>query len=219
MTNPNRELTLEELPRPPLYRLADEGGRDVYAGTLVGGETATVGVLFSDAGLAREFAAHTLGHGMEVFAGLEPRALGDWDAVEAFAAGGEDYVLVVARGGSGLFHAGDVARKVAEKREEIPFPLYLISDDRGESPLITVETGQGEAGEVLVAALFTSPESARAFKERAAHLDLPDALGTIDDAEGLRRHALVAQQAGADYAVVDPEVGETAAIPIEELVR
>jgi hypothetical protein len=35
----------------------------------------------------------------------------------------------------------------------------------------------------------------------------------------LRRHALVAQQAGAGYAVVDPESGLTDAIPIEELIR
>jgi len=51
------------------------------------------------------------------------------------------------------------------------------------------------------------------------HLDLPDALGTIDDAEGLRRHALVARQAGADYAVLDPESGMSEAIPVEELIR
>jgi len=72
---------------------------------------------------------------------------------------------------------------------------------------------------VFVAALFSAPEKARAFKERAAHLDLPDSLGTIDDADGLRRHALVAQQAGADYAVIDPESGHTEAVPVEELLR
>jgi hypothetical protein len=98
----------------------------------------------------------------------------------------------------------------------LPFPLYLLSDERGEAPLISVETDEGE---VMVAALFSAPERARAFRERAARLDLPDALGTIEDAEGLGRHALVAQQAGADYAVVDPEAGTTEAIPIEELIR
>jgi hypothetical protein len=82
--------------------------------------------------------------------------------------------------------------------------------------LISVETDEGE---VRVAALFSTPEKARVFKERAAHLDLPDSLGTIDDADGLRRHALVAQQAGADYAVIDPESGITEAIPVEELIR
>ena len=76
-----------------------------------------------------------------------------------------------------------------------------------------------DEGEVLVAALFRTPEKVRAFKERADHLDLPDSLGTIDDADGLRRHALVAQQAGADYAVIDPESGITEAIPMEELIR
>jgi hypothetical protein len=136
--------------------------------------------------------------------------------VEVFASAGEDYMLVISRGGTGLFHAGDVARRAAERSGEIPLPLYLISDERGEAPLISVETDEGE---VLVAALFSTPEKARAFKERAAHLDLPDSLGTIDDADGLRRHALVAQQAGADYAVVDPESGITEAIPVEELVR
>jgi hypothetical protein len=70
----------------------------------------------------------------------------------------------------------------------------------------------------MVAALFSSPEKARAFRERAAHLNLPDKLGTIGDAGGLRRHALVARQAGADYAVIDPEAGTTEAIPIEELI-
>jgi hypothetical protein len=153
---------------------------------------------------------------MDVFAGLAPRSLGDWGAVEVFASAGEDYVLVISASGTGLFYAADVARLAVEKEQEMPFPLYLISDVRGESPLITVET---EEGNVLVAALFSTPEKARAFKTRAAHLNLPDALGTIDDTDGLRRHALVAKQAGADYAVVDPESGTTEAIPVEELIR
>jgi hypothetical protein len=72
---------------------------------------------------------------------------------------------------------------------------------------------------VLVAALFSVPEKARAFKENASHLNLPDGLATIDDADGLRRHALVARQAGADYAVIDPEAGTIEAIPVEELIQ
>jgi hypothetical protein len=122
---------------------------------------------------------------------------------------------VVSGSGTGLFHADDVAIKAAERAREIPLPLYLISDERGEAPLISVET---EGGEVLVAALFSTPGKARAFRERATHLDLPGSLGTIEDEDGLRRHALVARQAGADYAVVDPESGLTEAIPVEELI-
>ena len=216
MNDPLRELTLDELPCPPLFRLVDEEGRDVFGEAEVGGESATVGVLFSDGELAREFSAGSSEHGMEAFAGLEPRPLSDWGMVEVFAAAGEDYVLVVSGDGTGLFHAGDVARRAAEKAQELPFPLYLLSDAGGEAPLISVETDEGE---VMVAALFSTPEKAHAFRERAAHLDLPDRLGTIDDAEGLRRHALVARQAGAGYAVVDPESGLTEAIPIEELIR
>ncbi len=216
MSGPARELSLDELPRPPLYRLVDEEGRDVFQETEVGGEPATVGVLFAGPELAREFVAGASEHGMDALSGLEVRELGDWGAVEVFASAGEDYVLVVSHGGTGLFHAGDVALRAAERAEEIPLPLYLISDERGEAPLISVETDEGE---VQVAALFSTPEKARAFKERAAHLDLPDSLGAIDDADGLRRHALVAQQAGADYAVIDPESGITEAIPVEELIR
>lgn len=215
MNRPGRELTLDELPSPPLYRLVDGEGRDVFHETEVGGESATVGVLFSDEGLAREFSAGAAEHGMDALAGLVPKGLGDWGAVEIFAAAGVDYVLVVSGSGTGLFHAGDVAIKAAERAREIPLPLYLISDDRGEAPLISVGT---EGDEVLVAALFSTPEKARAFRERATHLDLPGSLGTIEDEDGLRRHALVAQQAGADYAVVDPESGLSEAIPVEELI-
>jgi hypothetical protein len=210
-----RELSLDKLPRLPLYRLVDQEGRDALQETEVGSEPAMVGVLFSDEGLAREFSAGASEHGMDALAGLQPGELGDWGAVEVFAAAGEDYVLVVSGSGTGLFHASDVAVKAAERAREIPFPLYLISEEMGEAPLISVET---EEGEVLVAALFSTPEKARAFRERAAHLDLPDSLGQIDDEDGLRRHALVARQAGADYAVVDPESGLTEAIPIEELI-
>jgi hypothetical protein len=210
-----RELSLDELPRPPLYRLVNKEGRDALQETEVGSEPATVGVLFSDEELAREFSAGASEHGMDALAGLEPGELGDWGAVEVFAAAGEDYVLVISGSGTGLFHASDVAVKAAERAREIPFPLYLISDERGEAPLISVET---EEGEVLVAALFSTLEKARAFRQRATHLDLPDSLGKLDDEDGLRRHALVARQAGADYAVVDPESGLTEAIPIEELI-
>lgn len=215
MNGAERELSLDELPRLPLYRLVNKEGRDALQETEVGSEPATVGVLFSDEELAREFSAGASEHGMDALAGLEPGELGDWGAVEVFATAGEDYVLVVSGSGTGLFHASDVAVKAAERAREIPFPLYLISDERGEAPLISVET---EEGEVLVAALFSTPEMARAFRQRAAHLDLPDSLGKLDDEDGLRRHALVARQAGADYAVVDPESGLTEAIPIEELI-
>ena len=215
MNDAIRELALDALPRPPLYRLADDEGRDVFVEAEVGGEAATVGVLFGDEDLAREFSAGAEEHGMQALVGLEPRPLSDWRSVEVFAAAGEGYVLVVSGAGTGLFHAGDVARKAAGETDSIPFPLYLISDERGEAPLITVETDEGE---VLVAALFSSREGALSFRERAAHLDLPDGLGAIEDADGLRRHALVAKRAGADYAVIDPETGLTEAIPIEELI-
>jgi hypothetical protein len=216
MSDPTRELALDELPRPPLYRLVNEEGRDVFQETKVGGELATVGVLFAGAELAREFAADAWEHGMNNLSGLEPRKLEDWGMVEVFAAAGEDYVLVISGEAAGLFHAEDVARRAAERTGEIPFPLYVISDERGEAPLISVETGEGE---VLVATLFSTPEKVRAFKENASHLNLPGGLGTIEDADGLRRHALVARQAGAVYAVVDPESGVTEAIPVEELIQ
>jgi hypothetical protein len=209
-----RELTLDNLPGPPLFKLVDPEGRDVFQETEVGGEGARVGALFSDRELAGEFSAGAAQHGMENLSGLDPRELSDWGSVEVFALSGTDYVLVVSEGGAGLFHAGDVAQKAEEMAGEIPFPLYMISDERGEAPLITVEVDDGE---VLVAALFSSHEHARDFRERASHLDLPDSLGTIDDRDGLIRHALVAREAGATYAVIDPASGLTEAIPIEEL--
>ncbi len=211
-----RELTLDDLPRPPLFRLVDPEGADVFQETEVGGETAEVGALFSDRELAGEFSAGAAAHGMEDLSGLDPRELPDWGSVEVFALSGADYVLVVSGRGAGLFHAGDVAQKAQELAGEIPFPLHLISDERGEAPLISVEVDEGE---VLVAALFSSPERARDFRERAAHLGLPNSLGTIEDREGLTRHALVARQAGATYAVIDPASGLTEAIPIEELIE
>jgi hypothetical protein len=212
----DRELRLEELPPPPVFRLVDEGGEDVFEDTDVGGEPASVGVLFATRRLAEEFSAGAEGFGLGSLSGLEPRVLADWGAVEVYAAAGEDYVLVVSERGTGLFHAGDVAHRAAGRAAEIPLPLYILADERGEAPLISVETDGEEA---LVAALFSSPDRARAFREKAPHLDLPGSLGTIDDRDGLRRHALVAREAGADYAVIDPESGLTEAVPVEDLVR
>ena len=209
-------MSLEELPPPPFFKLVAEGGENVFEETAVGGEPARVGALFAARDLAEEFSARAGGFGMGALSGLEPRKLEGWGAIEVYAASGEDYVLVISEVGTGLFHAGDVAQRAAEEAEKVPLPLYLMSDEKGEAPLISVETG-GE--EVLVAALFSSPEKARAFREGASHLDLPDNLGTIEDRDGLRRHALVARQAGADYAVIDPESGLTEAIPIEEWIR
>src|SRR5215216_2660943 len=202
MNPPERRLTLDDLPPPPLFKLVGESGEDVFESAVVGDEPSSVGALFASWELAREFSAAAEEFGMGGLAWLEPREIEDWGAVEVYAASGEDYVLVVSERGTGLFHADDVAQRAAEEAGEVPFPLYLMSDERGESPLISVQT-DGE--EVLVATLFSSPEKARAFQEKAPHLDLPDRLGTIEDWDGLRRHALVARQAGADYAVIDPE--------------
>jgi hypothetical protein len=210
------ELTLDELPRPPLFKLVDPEGMDVFQQTEVGGESAMVGALFSERELAGEFSAGAAAHGMEDLSGLDTRQLPDWSSVEDFALSGADYLLVVSEGGAGLFHAEDVAQMVQELADEIPFPLYLISDERGEAPLLSVEVDDGE---VLVAALFSSRQKARDFRERAAHLDLPDSHGTIEDRDGLRRHALVARVSGATYAVVDPASGLTEAIPMEELIE
>ncbi|MDQ3360763.1 MAG: hypothetical protein M3534_03710 [Actinomycetota bacterium] len=215
MAEPGRELSLEDLPRPPLFKLVDPAGRDVLQETEVGGERAGVAALFSDRELAGEFSAGAAEHGMAALSGTDPRELAEWGAVEGFALSGADYVLVVSGDGAGLFHAEDVAREAAGRVGVIPFPLYVISDEGGEAPLITVEVDEGE---VLVVALFGSPEGARSFREKAAHLGLPDRLGTIDDAEGLARHALVAREAGAEYAVIDPGSGLTDAVPIEELI-
>lgn len=209
-----RELRLEDLPAPPLFKLVDDSGADVVRQTEVGGERASVAALFASRELALE-AAGSPELGLEDLAGLEPRALAGWDAVEAYAASGADYVLVLSEDGPGLFHAGDVAHRAAEMSGGMPFPLYIFSDERGEAPLISVEES---GGELLVTALFSSPEKARAFREEATHLDLPDSLGTIEDPDGLRRHALVARQAGAAYAVMDPRSGPAEAIPLEELI-
>ena len=216
MSDPGRELTLDELPRPPLFKLAGEAGEDLFEETAVGGEPSKVGALFSSRELAEEFSLRAEEMGVGALAGLEPRELADWGAVQVYAASGQDYVIVVSDRGTGLFYAEDVAQRAAEAAGEIPLPLYVVSDERGEAPLVSVETA-GE--EVLVAALFSSPEKARAFRDEASHLNLPDRLGSIEDRDGLRRHALVARQAGAGYAVLDPESGLTEAIPVEELIR
>ncbi len=210
------ELSLADLPQPPLFKLAGDAGEDVFETAEVGGEPATVGAVFGSRQLAEEFSEGAADYGMPSFAGLVPRELGDWGAVEAYALSGEGYVLVVSEGGTGLFHAGDVAGRAAERTGEMPFPLYVISDQRGEAPLVSVED---EEGTLSVAPLFSSPEKARVFREHAQHLELPDRLATIEDADGLRRHALVARQAGAGYAVVDPERGDAEAIPVEDLIR
>jgi hypothetical protein len=211
-----RELGFEDLPSPPLFKLASEDGGDVFEETEVGGELSKVGALFSSRELAEQFSTEAGEFGLGALAGLEPGELRGWGSVEVYATSAEDYVLVVSERGTGLFHAGDVAQRAAQEAGELPFPLYLMSDERGESPLVSVQT-DGE--EVLVAALFSSPQRAHAFRQKAPHLDLPDHLGTIEDRDGLRRHALVARQAGADYAVIDPESGLTEAIPVEELIR
>lgn len=209
-----KELSLNDFPRPPLFELVDASGESVFDRREVGGEPSTVGALFASRELAEEFSENAGEFGLEAMANLESRELPDWNSVEAYAAG-EEYILVVSERGTGLFFAADVAQHAARERESPPFPLYLYSDDRGESPLISVEDRDGT---LLVAALFSSPERAREFRERAAHLNLPDHLGTIDDADGLSRHARIARQAGADYAVIDPEPGATEAISLEDLI-
>ena len=214
MADPTRDLPLEELPRPPIYKLVDGEGRDVFADAEVGGEPATVGVLLETEALARELSEDAEEHGMDALAGLEPKVLPDWESVEVFASARAEYVLVISEGGTGLFHAEDVARHASGTAGEISFPLYLFSDGRGEAPLVTVET---DGREILVTALFTSTEKAGEFRDAARHLNLPDGLGVIDDAGGLVRHARIAREAGAQYAVFDPETGLTEAIPIEEL--
>ena len=215
MVDPGRELTLDDLPAPPLFKLVDADGRDASQRTEVGGEASRVAALFTDRELAGEFSAGAASHGMESLADADPGELPGWGDVESFALSGMDFVLLVSGEGVGLFHAEDVARRAAERAGEVPFPLYVISDEKGEAPLISVEV---EDGEILVAALFGSQEGARAFRETASHLDLPDGLATIEDPEGLRRHALVAREAGAEYAVVNPESGLTEAVPLEEFI-
>lgn len=210
------ELRLKDLPHPPFFKLVDGDGADVFEEISVGGERSIVGVLFESPERAGEFSAAAEELGMPALAGSNPRELGDWGTVEVYAASGQEYVLVVSEGNAGLFYADDVAHYAAEKSGELPYPMYIFVDEQGESPLISVED---DGSEVLVAALFSSPEKAGAFRETAEHLDVPGQLGTIADAEGLRRHALVAKRSGAHYAVIDPESGLSEAIPVEELIR
>ncbi|QIN78001.1 hypothetical protein GBA65_05125 [Rubrobacter marinus] len=215
MPDPTRELPFEELPPPPLYKLVDEEGRDVFAEAEVGGEPATVGVLLESEELARELSEDAAEHGLEALSGLEPRVLPGWAAVEVFASAGEGYVLVVSEAGTGLFYAGTSrAARPNPPGDDVSRLPHLRRE--GEAPLLTVET---DGGEVLVTALFTSTEKATAFRDAAPHLDLPEGLGVIDDAGGLVRHARIAREAGAEYAVFDPETGLAEAIPIEELMR
>ena len=211
---PGRELDLEEIPAPPLFKLVNGAGEDVIQEATVEDAPATVGALFASPELAREFSEGAEEYGMEALAGREPQELGDAAAVEAYAGAspGPEYVLVVAETGTGLFHAADI---VAYMTGGIPFPLYLFVDDEGGSPLISVETGEGE---LQVAPLFTAAELAHNFKTEAPHLGLPELLGAIEDADGLRRHALVAREAGALYLVLDPQRGESEAIPVEEFI-
>lgn len=221
MADVSRELRLEELPPPPLFKLAGKDGEDVFAETTVGDEPSRVGALFETRELAEEFSAGAEEFGMGGLSGLGTRELAGWGAVGTYAASGMDYVLVVSGAGTGLFHAGDVSRVAAERAAETPLPLYLFSDERGEAPLISVPAESDPAApveETLVAALFSSPEKARAFREKAPHLELPELLATIEDRDGLRRHALVARDAGAIYAVIDPGPGLAEAIPIEGLL-
>jgi hypothetical protein len=215
MTDPNRELRLEELPEPPLFKLISGDGGDVLEENEVGGEEAKVGALFSARELAEEFSEEAESFGMGSFSNLGAEELEDRASVEEYAASpGVDFLLVVTESGTGLFHAPDVAARFSDESGGFPFPLHFFTDEAGESPLISVEES---GGEILVAALFTSPERAEDFRKQAHHLGLPETLGTIHDREGLSRHALVAERAGADYAVLDPEAGMTEAIPLDEL--
>ncbi len=216
MSEYGTELRLDEVPRPPLFTLVGVSGEWAFEETVVGGEISKVGVLFATLEIAEEFSGAAEEHGMVAFAGLPPQEVSSWEAVGDYAASGEDYVLVISAGGAGLFHAGDVARHASEQTSKPPFPLYVMADERGEAPLISVETG-GE--EELIVALFSSPQRADAFREKAAHLELPDTLGTIEDDDGLRRHARIARDAGAVYAVLDPESGPAEAIPLEDLIH
>jgi len=210
------ELRLEEVPGPPLFVLEGPDGRPVFQERPVGGEPARVGAVFSSVGVAREFSREAGSLGMGSFFGLEPRELAGWEEVRDYASSGPDYVLVLSEAGAGLFHAEDLAAHACARAGELPLPLYVYASEGGGSPLVRVEHG-GE--ELLVAPLFTSPGRAGAFRERARHLDLPEGLGSVRDREGLRRHALLAREAGARYVVLDPGEGPSRALPVEELIR
>ena len=128
MDETTRELTLDTLPHPPLFKLVDPEGKDVFQETEVGGETAEVGALFSDRELAGEFTAGAAAHGMEDLSGLDPRELPDWGSVEAFALSGADYVLVVCGAGRRSVSRGGRGAKGAGVGRRDPVPL--VSDLR-----------------------------------------------------------------------------------------
>ncbi|CAN5846877.1 hypothetical protein BH23ACT11_BH23ACT11_14690 [soil metagenome] len=210
-----KELDFRDLPHPPLFKLVTESGNDGYAHTNVGGDPAVVGALFPSRELASEFSENASEFGLDGMEELRPEMVLDWVSIEQYAVAGADYILVVTDEGTGLFHADDLARHAIDDKDLPLFPLYMFADDRGEAPLISVDD---EDGELLVAALFTSPSKANDFREHAAHLGLPEQLGYIEDADGLSRHAQIARRAGARYAVIDPESGTTEAIPIGEFI-
>lgn len=216
MSGEGRELALSEIPAPPLFALATGSGDYALGEREINGEPASVGAVFASPELAEEFSGLAPEYGMEEVEGLRPLELEDREAVAQYAMSGEDYVLVISHEGAGLFYAEDVAEHAREVDEmSFPFPLYLFSDNSGEAPLIRVEE---ETGELMVAALFTTPGKAETFRAGREHLELPETVATIEDGDGLRRHALIARRAGADYAVIDPEFGHSEAIPLEELI-
>ena len=123
------ELRLDELPRPPLFKLAGEDGEGRFRGdALVGGEPSKVGALFLEPGSRRGVHSGAGAFGLEALAGLVPVELADWSAVEVYSASGQDYVLVVSRAGT-----GPSRRRPGTSRSGgggVPLPLYVISDER-----------------------------------------------------------------------------------------
>ena len=134
MDETGSELTLDDLPSPPLFKLVDPEGRDVFQETEVGGEGARVGALFSDRELAGEFSAGAADHGMEDLSGLDPRALPDWGSVEVFALSGADYVLVVSEGAPDCSTPVTWPRRRGSRPARSPSRLYLISDEGERRP-------------------------------------------------------------------------------------
>jgi len=76
------------MPLPPLFKLTDGSGQEVLQDTVVGGEPAKVGALFSTRDLAEEFSGNARDLGMSALSGLEPEELSGWDAIEVYAASG-----------------------------------------------------------------------------------------------------------------------------------
>ena len=118
MTGPNREIRLDEIPFPPLFQLANDAGENVFQETLIGGEPAMVGAIFSSRELVEEFSENATEFGMPALSDLEAGELPDRSAVEAYADSGQDYVLVVTESGTGLFHASDVAAWAADNSDD-----------------------------------------------------------------------------------------------------